>query len=119
MARPNITPEQKRSINFTIRLTPDEQRQLEKVAGICGKTPAVVIRNKVFKGKFPEPKLPKIDLNTYLELKKIGGNLNQLAKMANAGFISKHTDQLLMQLLKQQQTIIKEMLGRDSHSENR
>jgi hypothetical protein len=119
MGRPKVNEESRRAINFTIRLTTDEQKRLEKAAEICGKTPAVVVRAKLFKGKFPAAKIPRIELNTYLELKKIGTNLNQLTRLANAGKISKFFNQVLMQLMKQQQTIIDQIIHHDSDSENR
>src|ERR1700733_1518356 len=104
MGRPKINEDSRRTINFTIRLTADEQKRLEKAAEICGKTPAAIIRAKLFKGKFPVARIPRIELNTYLELKKIGTNLNQVTRLANAGKISKFLNQVLTQLMKQQQT---------------
>jgi len=119
MARPKVHEESRRAINFTIRLTADEQKRLEKAAEICGKTPAVIVRAKLFKGKFPESKIARVDLNTYLELKKIGVNLNQLVRLANAGRMNYKLVKLLVELWKQQKQIISLLLGHDSHSENR
>src|ERR1700753_3693112 len=107
MARPRVNEDELRSINFTIRLTAVEQKQLEQAAIVCGKSPAVLIREKVFNGKFPEPKPGKIELRTYVELKKIGVNLNQLTRIANASRINQKIVDLLVDLWKQQQQIIR------------
>lgn len=119
MGRPKGVKEEVRSKNYTIRLTKEEQKRLESAAEICGVTPAVLIRRKLFKGKFPEAKTPRIDLNAYAELKKIGVNLNQLAKKANSGILPRELLPLIMKLLNQQETIISKILYRDSQSENR
>jgi hypothetical protein len=44
------------------------------------------VRLKLFKGKFPEPKTAKLDLHIFLELRKIGVNLNQLTKKGQFRF---------------------------------
>lgn len=118
MSRPKLAAEHRRSVNFTVLLTEAELKKLESLAKLCGKAPGILLRNKVFKGKFPEPKLAKLDLDSYLELKKIGVNLNQLAKKANAGVLPVGMLGLIMKLLKQQETIIKLLLY-DRQSENR
>ncbi|HEY8781190.1 MAG TPA: plasmid mobilization relaxosome protein MobC [Mucilaginibacter sp.] len=119
MGRPRISKEAVRSVNFTIRLTETEQRTLEKVANTCGLSPSALVREKVLKGRFPEPRPGRIDLDTYLELKKIGVNLNQLTRLANAGRMNQKLVELLVNLWKQQQQIISLLLNHDSHSENR
>ena len=88
MARPVVPAADKRSVKFTLQLTQPEKEQLIKLAETCGKAPAVLAREKIFRGRFPEPKTPKIELYTYTELKRIGVNLNQLTRRANAGIIS-------------------------------
>lgn len=119
MGRPKGIKEEVRSKNYTIRLTEKEQERLERAAEVCGVTPAALIRNKLFKGRFPEAKTPRIDLKAYSELKKIGVNLNQLAKNANSGLLPMGVYSLIMKLLNQQETIISKILYRDSQSENR
>ena len=102
-----------------MRLTMDEQQRIAKAAETCGKTAGEVVRQRLFKGKFPEPKIARIELNTYLELKKIGVNLNQLTRLANAGRVGMDLLVILMKLLKQQETIINQILYRDRKPENR
>jgi hypothetical protein len=118
MARPRAEKEKKLSVRFIFRMTEDERSHLVKYSKICGKAPSTLAREKLFSGTFPEPKTPKIDLNTYLELKKIGVNLNQLTRLANAGKISASFLGVIMKLMKQQETIIAKLIY-DSQSENR
>jgi len=117
MARPPLNEDNRRSINFTVRLTPVELRKLESVAKLCGKAPGTLIRERFFKGRFPNPKMPKIDSSTYFELKKIGVNLNQLARKANANIMPTGILSLIAVLQRQQETIIKLLLD-DSEPEN-
>ena len=43
-----------------------------------------VIRDIVFKERLLQPKIPVLDQKSYAELKRIGTNLNQVAKKLNA-----------------------------------
>ncbi|MCO5950468.1 MobC family plasmid mobilization relaxosome protein [Mucilaginibacter flavidus] len=119
MARPKISEAELRSVNFTIRLTPGEQRELDDAAEVCGKTPAVIIRDKVFKGRFPKAKMPKLDMSTYLQIKKIGVNLNQLVRLAKAGKISVDLLRVILEVRRQQRTIIDKLFEDDSDSKDR
>lgn len=119
MGRPRIRKESLRSVNFTIRLTIEEQKRLEKAAAACAVSPSALVRQKVLQGKFPTPGPARIDLDTYLELKKIGVNLNQLTRLANAGKLNPKLTELLLQLWKQQQKITNQLLAHDRDSENR
>jgi len=110
MARPRISSDQKRSIKFTFRVTEQELNKLALLAETCGLAPGVLIREKIFKGRFPIPKTAKLDLNTYLELKKIGVNLNQLTRQVNSGVLPAELSSKLTELLKQQGVIINLLL---------
>lgn len=46
---------------------------------------ADVIREIVFKNRLPQPKIPVLDQKAYGELKRIGTNINQIAKKLNSG----------------------------------
>lgn len=46
---------------------------------------AEVIREIVFKNRLLQPKIPVLDQKTYGELKRIGTNINQIAKELNSG----------------------------------
>lgn len=119
MGRPKLDHNARRSVNLIVRLTNAEKTQIEKAAATCGVSPGVMVREKLFKGKFPQARIARIELDTFLELKKIGVNLNQLTRLAHAGRINSTFGYTLNQLLKQQQLIITQLLRYDSHSENR
>jgi hypothetical protein len=118
MPRPKLPEDQRRVVNFTVRLTSAEVKRLEQLANLCCKAPGILMRDKFFKGKFPEPKMAKLDLQTYLELKKIGVNLNQLTRQVNSGIVPSGFLGLLMKLLKHEDFIIK-LLLHDRQPENR
>lgn len=111
MGRPRKEKAERRTINFTIRLTEEEMDRLVLLARQCGKSPAVVIRDKVFKGKFPEPRAAVIDRETFLELKKIGVNLNQLTHKVNSGFLPADLMDLLMSLNHKESILIKNLIN--------
>lgn len=118
VARPKISPVTKRSIRFSFRVSASEREQLNALAESCGCAPGILIRHKLFKGKFPEQKLAKVDLGVFLELKKIGVNVNQLTRQVNSGRVPFGLLGLLEKLMAQQDKIIK-LLIHDSQSENR
>ena len=119
MSRPRLDKEKLRYINFTLRLTAGEMNGIDEAAATCGKATGELIRHKLFSGKFPEAKTARLELNTYLELKKIGVNLNQLTKLAHSGRIDMNLINILMRLMQQQETIIAQILYRDSQPGHR
>jgi hypothetical protein len=118
MGRPKIDKEQVKSSRIMIRFTKTELKNLEEAAVVCGIATANLIRDKVLKGHFPKQKVSKINLQVYLELKKSGVNINQLAKAVNSGRLPVGNLPVLRQLYEQQQFIIKLLLN-DSQSKNR
>lgn len=119
MGRPRADEKHRKSINFTIRLTSGELQKLKDAAELCSRSPGALIREKVFGGKFPKPRLSRIDLKTYLELKKAGVNLNQLTKLAHSGRSGMELLKILMQLHRQQELIIRKLLYHAGQSEDR
>ncbi|WP_428330376.1 plasmid mobilization protein [Mucilaginibacter sp.] len=85
MARPALPNSQRRVINFTIRLTMEELETLNSWAELCGKTASELVSEKIFTGHFPRPKTARIEVQTFLELKKIGVNINQQTRLLNSG----------------------------------
>ena len=118
MGRPVLPTAQKRVINFTIRLTDDELSTLNRQAALCGKTVSEMVREKLFKGRFPHPKAAKIDIDTFIELKRIGVNINQQTKQLNAGKLPFGLRPLLDELKANEQIIIRKLIY-DRQSENR
>ncbi|WCT13495.1 plasmid mobilization protein [Mucilaginibacter jinjuensis] len=118
MSRPRLEEDKKLSERFIFRLSKDELNRINKAAENCGKQPGPLVREKLFKGKFPEAKAAKLDLFTYTELKRIGNNLNQLTKLAHSRIVPIGLQQLLLKLLQQQEIILK-LLLHDRRPENR
>jgi len=119
MGRPKSDKEKLRNINFTLRLTAGEMKDIEQAAATCGMAASELIRHKLFTGKFPRAKAARLELKTYVELKKIGVNLNQLTRLAHTGRIDINLIKILMQLHRQQQVIIAQILYHDSQSKDR
>jgi hypothetical protein len=118
MARPKLTTEIKLSKRLIFRLSEPELLKLTKVAMDSGLPLGAVVRQRLFRGKFPKPKMPRIELAVYTELKKSGVNLNQLTKKVNSGKLPLGLYVEIVKLQKQQQTII-DLLLNDSQPENR
>src|SRR5579859_210852 len=85
MARPRKHDIEKRIVQVNIRLTKDEADKVDEYSKASGISPANWIRQKVFTGKFPNPKLSPLDASIYTELRKIGVNLNQVTHQLNLG----------------------------------
>jgi hypothetical protein len=118
MARPKVVPEQKRIFRYVIRLNEKEQQKFMAAAEVSGVEVYKLLRVKLLTGRFPEAKIARVDLSLYLELKKIGVNVNQLAKQANSGRLPFEIRKILLQLQEQQHLIIKVLLH-DRDSEDR
>jgi hypothetical protein len=84
MARPPKEKKEKRSFRYTFRMTEEEMGFLERLSGYSGLPPAEVIRASVFKNRLPQAKMPLLDRQAYLELKRIGNNINQIARHYNS-----------------------------------
>jgi hypothetical protein len=119
MARPKISTPEKKTAFFTFRVTQAQRDVLQKLADNTGCTPGNLIRAKLFYGRFPRVRMPKIDLASYTELKKIGVNINQLAKHANGGKFPDGIRDILIDLKRQEHHIIQLLLTYDSQSEDR
>ncbi|MFD0795153.1 plasmid mobilization relaxosome protein MobC [Mucilaginibacter litoreus] len=110
MARPKKDKEHKLSATVVFRLTEGELRKLEHWSVICGQHLAVMIRQKLFTGKYPKTVLPKVTVELYGELNRIGVNINQLTKQVNAGRLPAALLPVLEAVAKQQQEIIRRLL---------
>ena len=84
MARPTIDSKDKRTIRFTFRMNEREEELLNRLIIFSNCSGADVIRNLVFKERLLQPKITILDQKTYGELKRIGTNINQIAKKLNA-----------------------------------
>lgn len=110
MARPKKEKEQKLSKVMVIRLTEGEHKQLEQFSIMCSQHVSVLVRKRLFSGNYPKALTPKITVQLYAELNRIGVNLNQLTKQVNAGKLAVGLLRVLNELSVQQQAIVKHLL---------
>lgn len=107
MGRPKINDSEKRLVQVNIRLTADENNKVNEFASASGLSPANWIRAKIFTGKLPAVKMSPIDASVYLELKRIGVNLNQVTHKINAGKFPKEYLERQLELANLLKKIIK------------
>ena len=98
MARPTIDEKEKRNNRFTFRLNQREEEMLIQLMAYTQKSGADVIRDLVFKERILKPKISKLDQQTYGELKRIGINLNQVAKKLNANVRAAEKEKTIKEL---------------------
>lgn len=84
MARPKLPQKEKKSIKFSFKMDEGEYEQLAKLCEYSDLSASEVIRSCVFKNRLPKARTPILEKQTYLELKKIGTNINQIAKHYNS-----------------------------------
>lgn len=77
---------QQRSRTIILRLTPDERNKAETLAADAGLSLSELFRASTLKRRLPR-RVTHIAADTYRELAKIGNNLNQLTKAANAAIL--------------------------------
>jgi hypothetical protein len=98
MARPTIDTKEKRKARFTFRMTEREEEMLIQLMRYSNQSGAEVIRDIVFKERLLQPKIPVLDQKTYGELKRIGNNLNQVAKKLNANATAPEIEKTIKEL---------------------
>lgn len=119
MARPKTDEGKKLAKVILFRVTEGEMNRLESASEACGQTVGQLVRCKVFKGKFPQPVLARLDQQAVLELNRIGVNLNQVTKALNARISPKDILPVLNKLLWLLERILDELLTHDRKSEDR
>lgn len=73
----------KRTMVLKVRLSPGEHRVLLERAGECGKGTSTYVR-EVALGSVPRARPRRIEQQVVHQLARLGNNLNQLARAANA-----------------------------------
>jgi Mobilization protein NikA len=81
MARPKKTYDDRASSAFRVRLTAAERARLDAKAAAAGVTLSRLIRAAALGYRLPAPPIVREAMN---ELNRVGGNLNQIARHANA-----------------------------------
>ena len=88
-----------------------EYQYLNKLAGFSNLTGTEVIREIVFKNRLLQPKVPVLDQQSYLELRRIGNNVNQIAKQLNSGVSDVKPVQAITALSNQLEVILKKVIN--------
>ncbi len=80
--RPRLSPDERRSIQIKVGLTPSQYAKIEERADSAGLSDVELIRRLAINQEFHT--VPAINRSALIELNKIGGNINQIAKVANS-----------------------------------
>lgn len=83
--RPKNEPGTVRATTIGVRVSPAELQALQAKAEQMGMTPAHWLRKAALSRRLPTPPVPAINRAHYVELARLSGNINQLAKLANTG----------------------------------
>ena len=84
---------------ISIRLTDAERRKLSQICAVSGLPVSAVLR-QLISGVTILQRPPKELHDLYAEINRIGTNINQIARKANAGFATKDDMRELLFLMK-------------------
>lgn len=82
MSRTSPSKKKEKRQIFPLRLSPSERLELENKAAGAGLKLSQYLRQTGLRRKM-RPRVPEINRETYLELGRIGNNLNQLTKVCH------------------------------------
>lgn len=80
MGRPKKNKEEKRDIQIVVKLTKAEHKRLRELIAHAETNASDVVRQLVFKDRILRPRTPLLNAKTFIQLKRIGNNLNQYMK---------------------------------------
>lgn len=83
MARPSKQIHDLKMLQINIRVTLEEQLSIEEYSKSYGLSVTQFIRIRALKTQLPKHSMPSINRALFIELSRIGNNLNQLTKKAN------------------------------------
>lgn len=111
-------PKRTRYVPYSIRFSPQEREQAAAKAARAGLPISALIRHALLNVSPPRAaRRPTVNHKAVArllgELGKIGSNLNQLAKHANAGRYQSDTIELALRALLEMRTLCMEALGRE------
>lgn len=85
MARPKKDISKQRTIVIAFRVSQSEYVIIANNAGTIGLSVAEYIRRKCTGKSLPTKKVDPLDRKLFVELSRVGNNLNQLARVSNSG----------------------------------
>ncbi len=113
MGRPTKKAGERRTERIAIRLTPAERLQIETASRQAEMQPSEYVRLQALKGRVVMQNTQSLDHATFDQLRRIGVNLNQIAKITN---INKQTPPNLTETLSALERIIAQQLSHDPGS---
>jgi len=85
MARPKKDISKQRTIVIAFRVSQSEHAIISNNAEIIGLSTAEYIRRKCTGKSLPKKRVDPLDRKLFVELSRMGNNLNQLARVSNSG----------------------------------
>ncbi|PIB27554.1 hypothetical protein BFP77_11740 [Maribacter sp. 4U21] len=85
MGRPKKEFNSLKIVQVNIRMTVDDYIEVSEKAKTIGLSIAEFIRRKVTEKCLPKKRVHPMDRKLFVELSRVGNNLNQLAKFVNSG----------------------------------
>ena len=85
MARPKKKIEEIKLFQINLRVTLNEQVQLEEAAKTYGLNVVEFIRRRALQKQLPKFSMSGLERDFLIELSRIGNNINQMSKRANQG----------------------------------
>ena len=85
MARPRKKLDEIKLFQINLRVTLNEQVQLEELAKSHGLNVVEFIRRRALHKQLPKFTMPCMQRDLLIELSRIGNNINQMSKKANQG----------------------------------
>ena len=118
MARRSGTEKRRRSKTYSVRLDPAEQERAAALRDRAGLPLSALIRRALFDTPLPRAtRRPTVNHQAVAkllgQLGRIGTNINQLAKQANAGRYQENTIELALRELLELRTACLQALGRE------
>jgi hypothetical protein len=83
MTRPRKQIQDLKMLQINIRVTLEEQLQIEEYSKSYGMSVTHYVRIRSLKKQLPKYSMPSINRNLFIQLSRIGSNLNQLTKKVN------------------------------------
>lgn len=74
-----------RNIKITFRVSEAEMIKIEQLSRFSNLQMSDLIREAIFTAKIKAPDIPLVDQQSFVELKRMGNNLNQIARSINSG----------------------------------
>ncbi len=108
MARQKL--EEKRLKRFSVYCTKEEVKQIEKYAADANTNPTEYLRRAGLKSENAKAVTPRLDRDKWIELGKLHGLLNQIAKGINIGAVQNVNLELLNQIKSEVQKLRLELL---------